>query len=92
MLTEQGLTLLREFCRPDHLGYIPQGSSTTALREFDDLVLALYGMQRMGWIELEVEKGGKPVKGYKQKYRAAAARCTRQGREALRLLGEGYVS
>jgi hypothetical protein len=89
MLTEQELRLLRELCRSDHMGYIPQGSSTTALREFDDLVLALYGMQKMGWIELEVEKGGKPAKGYKQKYRGAAARCTKHGREALRILGEG---
>ena len=70
------------------MAYIPQGSSTTALREFDDLVLALYGMRMMGWIELVVEKGGKALKGYKQKYRAAAARCTRHGREAVRLLGE----
>jgi hypothetical protein len=67
--------------------YIPQGSSITALREFDSLVAALYRMKEAGWIELEVEKAGKPVKGYKQKYRAAAARCTRHGREALRLLG-----
>ena len=67
---------------------IPQGSSTTALREFDDLVLTLYGMKMMGWIELVVEKGGKALKGYKQKYRAAAARCTRHGREAVKLLWE----
>jgi hypothetical protein len=56
------------------MAYIPQGSSTTALREFDALVAALCGMKKAGWIELEVEKAGKPVKGYKQKYRAAAAR------------------
>jgi len=70
------------------MAYIPQGSSTTALREFDALVLALYRMKKLGWIKLEVEKGGKAVKGYKQKYRAAAARCRRNGREALRTLGE----
>jgi hypothetical protein len=70
------------------MAYIPEGSSTTALREFDALVAALYGMKKAGWIELEVEKAGKPVKGYKQKYRAAAARCTKHGREALRMLGE----
>jgi hypothetical protein len=87
-VTEQELTLLRAVCRSDHMAYIPQGSSTTALRDFDALVAALYGMKKLGWIELEVEKAGKPVKGYKQRYRAAAARCTRHGREALRLLGE----
>ena len=86
-MTEQEITALRALCRSDHLAYIPQGSSTSALREFDALVLALYGMKKMGWIELEVEKGGKAVKGYKQKYRAAAARCTPHGRETLRLLG-----
>jgi hypothetical protein len=70
------------------MAYIPEGSSTTALREFDALVATLAEMRKAGWIELEVEKGGKAVKGYKQKYRAAAARCTRHGREALRVLGE----
>jgi hypothetical protein len=88
-MTDQEIALLRELCRSDHMAYIPQGSSTTALRQFDGLVLALYGMKKMGWIELEVEKGGKAVKGYKQKYRAVAARCTKHGREALRMLGEG---
>jgi hypothetical protein len=84
---EQELTLLRALCRSDHMAYIPQGSSATALREFDALVAALYGMKKAGWIELEVEKAGKAVKGYKQRYRAAAARCTKHGREALRMLG-----
>jgi hypothetical protein len=51
-------------------------------------VATLAEMKKAGWIELEVEKSGKAVKGYKQKYRAAAARCTKHGREALRLLGE----
>jgi hypothetical protein len=87
-VTEQEIAVLRALCRSDHMGYIPRGPSTTALREFDDLVLSLYGMKKMGLIELEVEKGGKAVKGYKQKYRAAAARCTKHGREALRMLGE----
>jgi hypothetical protein len=88
-MTDQEIAVLRALCRSDQVAYIPEGSSTAALREFDDLVLGLYGMQKMGWIELEVEKGGKAVKGYKQKYRAAAARCTKHGREALRMLGEG---
>ena len=87
-MTEQEITLLRALCRSDHMAYIPEGSSTTALREFDALVATLAEMRKAGWIELEVEKGGKAVKGYKQKYRAAAARCTRHGREALRVLGE----
>jgi hypothetical protein len=64
-VTEQEIAVLRALCRSDHMGYIPRGPSTTALREFDDLVLSLYGMKKMGLIELEVEKGGKAVKGYK---------------------------
>jgi hypothetical protein len=86
-VTEQEITLLRAVCRSDHMAYIPEGSSITALREFDLLVAVLYRMKKAGWIELVVETAGKPVKGYKQKYRAVAARCTRHGREALRLLG-----
>ena len=58
-MAEQETKLLRALCRSDHMAYIPQGSSTTALREFDDLVLALYGMKMMGWIELVVEKGAR---------------------------------
>ena len=51
-MTECETRLLRALCRSDHMAYIPEGSSTTALREFDDLVLALYGMKKIGWIEL----------------------------------------
>jgi hypothetical protein len=87
-VTEQEITALRALCRSEHMAYIPQGSSVIALREFDALVAALYSMEKAGWIELEVEKGSKAVKGHKQKYRAAAARCTKHGWEALRLLGE----
>lgn len=32
MVTEQERTLLRALCRSDHMAYIPQGSSTSALR------------------------------------------------------------
>jgi hypothetical protein len=39
MVTAQEIRLLGALCRSDHMGYIPQGSSTTALREFNDLVL-----------------------------------------------------
>jgi hypothetical protein len=38
-----------------------------------------------GWIELEVEKRGKSVKGYKQKYRAAAGGAQTAGGELGRL-------
>ena len=32
---EQEITLLRVLCPSDHMAYLPQGSATTALREFD---------------------------------------------------------
>jgi hypothetical protein len=41
-----------------------------------------------GWIQLEVVRSGRKVKGYRRRYTAAAARCTRYGKEALRMLGE----
>ena len=87
-MTKGEITILQTICQSDYKAYLPQSSSVAAFREFDALVAALYAMERAGWIELEVEKGGEAVKGYKQKYRAAAARCTKHGREALRMLGE----
>jgi hypothetical protein len=87
-MTQEELTILQAICQSDYKAYLPQGSSVAAVREFDALVATLAEMKKAGWIELEVEQGGKAVKGYKQKYRAAAARCTKHGREALRMLGE----
>ena len=40
------------------------------------------------WVELEVNEEKKLHRGRPQSMRATAARCTDQGREALRLLGE----
>jgi hypothetical protein len=88
-MTREEIAMLRAICQSDYKAYLPQGSSVPAFREFDALVATLAEMKKASWIELEVEKGGKAVKGYKQKYRAAAARCTKHGREALRMLGEG---
>jgi hypothetical protein len=88
-VTEQEIQLLRALCATDYKAFLPEGPSTAERREFDALVATLAEMKKAGWIELEVEKSGKAVKGYKQKYRAAAARCTKHGREALRMLGEG---
>ena len=87
-LTEQEITLLRALCRADHMAYLPQGSSITALREFDALVALLRQWKRAGWIQLEVVRSDRTVKGYRMKYKAAAARCTQHGKEALRTLGE----
>jgi hypothetical protein len=44
-------------------------------------------MKKAGWIELEVEKSNKLMWGYLHRYKTAAARCTPNGREALRLMG-----
>ena len=85
---EQEITLLRLLCRSDLMAYLPQGSSTTALREFDALVASPRQMKNAAWIELQVEKSGKRIGGYWQKYTAAVARCTRHGRQALRTLRE----
>jgi hypothetical protein len=88
-VTREEITILQAICQSDYKAYLPQGSSVAAFREFDALVATLAEMKKAGWIELEVERAGKAVKGYKQKYRAAAAHCTRRGREAPRRLGEG---
>jgi hypothetical protein len=87
-MTQEEIRILRAICQSDYKTYLPQGSSVAAFREFDALVATLAEMKKAGWIELEVERAGEAVKGYEQKYRATAARCTRHGREALRMLGE----
>ena len=70
------------------MAYLPEGSSIPDLRAFDALVAMLRQWKKAGWIQLEVVRSGRTVKGYRRKYKAAAARCTRQGKEALRVLGE----
>jgi hypothetical protein len=86
-VTEQEITILRALCQGGHQVYSPQNSSLAALPGFDELVASFQQMKKAGWIELEVEKSGKLIRGYLRRYKAAAARCTPHGREALRLLG-----
>lgn len=86
-VTEQKILLLQEICQADHKVYAPESSSLADLRGFDELVASLQEMKKAGWIELEVEKSGKLIRGYLRRYKAAAARCTSHGREALALLG-----
>jgi hypothetical protein len=88
-VTEQEILLLQEICKADHKVYAPQSSSAANLRGFDELVASLQEMKKAGWIELEAEKSGKLIRGYLRRYKAAAARCTPHGREALRMLEEG---
>ena len=68
------------------MAYLPEGSSIPDLRAFDALVTMHRHWKKAGWIQLEVVQSGRTVKGYRRKYKAAAARCTQQGKEALRLL------
>ena len=67
--------------------FFPTGRSIAQAEAFDALVESLEGMRQSGWIELEVSPSGVQVGNYRRKYRAAVARCTDAGREALRLLG-----
>ena len=86
-MTEQEIRLLRALCRGDQIAYLPQGFSVSALQEFDALVAQLRQWKKAGWIQLEVVRSGRKVKGYRRRYTAAAARCTRHGKEVLRMLG-----
>jgi hypothetical protein len=70
------------------MAYLPQRSSVSALQEFDALVALLRQWKKAGWIQLEVVRSRRNVQGYRREYTAAAARCTRHGKEALRTLGE----
>jgi hypothetical protein len=60
-----------------------------ALARFEATLESLREMQKAGWLELEVSEDKKRLRGrHRQTIRGAAARCTEQGKEALRLLGE----
>jgi hypothetical protein len=87
-VTREELEILKGIRGTAFQSFFPTGRSIAAAETFDKLVDSLELMQRSGWVELEVSPSGVLVGGYKRKYRAAVARCTEAGREALRLLGE----
>jgi len=89
VVTPKELAVLRALSCEDVGTFLPADNSPEQLREFDELVELLYTLERCGWIELKVMKRDRGRSGRHQpRYAGAAARCTEQGREALRLLGE----
>jgi hypothetical protein len=64
--------------------FFPTGRSIAAAETFDSLVESLLRMQRSRWIELELEPSNAQVGYYQRRYKAAVARCTDAGREALK--------
>jgi hypothetical protein len=76
-VTDREIRLLRALCRPDQTAYLPQESSVAALQEFDALVALLQQWKKAGWIQLEVVRSGRKVKGYRRRYTTAAAPYTR---------------
>lgn len=86
-LTTEEITLLRALCEVDVLTFAPEARTVAALERFDHIVAMLRRMERAGWIHLQVTRGASGSRSrYQRKPRIAAARCTEQGREALRLL------
>jgi hypothetical protein len=70
------------------VGVRPAGPSAAEAQAFDELVESLQGLRALGWIELEVSKQAGHVGMYRRRYIAAVARCTDDGRQAIRLLGK----
>lgn len=87
-MTPAEFELLKAISARDVTTFLPVGKTAAQARAFDELVESLQSMQRLRWIELEVAAKPGRVGSYERKYAAAAARCTEQGRQALRLLGE----
>jgi hypothetical protein len=87
-MTPAELQILKAISGRDVSHFLPAGKTAAQARAFDELVETLQGMQRLRWIELEVAPKPGRIGSYLRKYAAAAARCTEQGRQALRLLGE----
>ena len=86
-LTDEEVALLRSLCDVEVVTFAPEGTTPRALQRFDEVVATLRRMERLGWVELEVniEMSGSRSR-YRRKARSAAARCTEKGREALRVL------
>ncbi|MGH7525376.1 MAG: hypothetical protein ACREMX_01585 [Gemmatimonadales bacterium] len=83
-MTDAELALLRSLSQAEVVTFMPEGSTAAAVARFDALVKSLREMQKAGWVELEVSSDERRRVGRQPKYRAAAARCTERGREALR--------
>ena len=91
-MTPEEIQLLKAICDTGQQRFGLRRKTAAAAQKFDELVEALERMQRYGWVELEVLPAtGQQAERYRRKYRHAVARCTEQGRQALRLLSEGPV-
>jgi hypothetical protein len=84
-MTEAQIALLRSLTEVDVVTFIPEGTSRPAVARYEATLASLKEMQKAGWVELEIADEKKRRRG--QTRRAASARCTAAGREALRLLG-----
>ena len=82
------VTLLKLLCQGDVVAFMPEDNTAAAGAKYDATIESLREMKKAGWIELEVNKPTGRQGGREGVKRAAAARCTEAGREALRLLGE----
>jgi hypothetical protein len=89
-VTEAQITLLRSLAEADVVTFIPEGNTAAAaLARFEATLANLRDPQKAGWVELEVAEDLERRRGrHRQTERGAAARCTDQSREALRMLGE----
>jgi hypothetical protein len=88
-VTAAEATLLRSLAQADVVTFTPETNTAAALARFEATLESLRELQKAGWVELEVAEERKRRRGrHRQTERVASARCTEQGREALRLLGD----
>ena len=87
-MTEAELTLLRSLAETDVVTFMPEDNTAAALARFEATVASLRDMEKAGWIELEVAQDEKRKRGHPRRKRTAAARCTAQVRESLRMRDE----
>jgi hypothetical protein len=88
-MTDAEISLLRSLAEADVVTFMPEGNTAAAVARFEATLASLRDLQKAGWVELEVAEEQKRRRGrHQETKRGAAARCTEQGREALRLLGE----
>jgi hypothetical protein len=88
-MTDAEISLLRSLAEADVVTFMPEGNTAAAVARFEATLASLRDLQKAGWVELEVAEEQKRRRGrHQETKRGATARCTEQGREALRLMGE----
>jgi hypothetical protein len=87
-MTPAEVRLLKSLAQADVVTFMPEDNTAAALTRYEATVAGLKEVVKAGWVEFEANEEQRRHRGRPRRKLAAAARCTEQDREALRMLGE----